>query len=300
LLNITGGSIGRAAYVLEDISKANINQHVCIIRPVLLNSNFIHKFVVSPHFQNTILDSTTGAGREGLPKNNLEKFLVVIPPLSEQSEIVRRVEKLLGYCEELERELELAAGFASMLKQSLLRDVFDRDSVTKGTVELSRKPEKHTATPIIFGWTDKNRYAAAVFLALVHKHGSIDINTGEGVFNRLASPGHLRAGLTTPDKNRFNSIEKNFDDYFNTVKIKETVFWRYLLSNLVSRQFLREGNGKFFKGAKFNEASCEFPLSAVEELVEFGWIAYQATSDQHDEPSRQKVRTKQNSQFAYS
>ena len=33
LLNITGASIGRCFYVDENFGEANINQHVCIIRP---------------------------------------------------------------------------------------------------------------------------------------------------------------------------------------------------------------------------------------------------------------------------
>ena len=32
LLNITGASIGRSAYIPEELPKANVNQHVCIIR----------------------------------------------------------------------------------------------------------------------------------------------------------------------------------------------------------------------------------------------------------------------------
>ena len=99
LLNITGGSMGRCAYVPKDFNDANLSQHVCIIRPILLNPIFLHNLVLSPFFQDMIFSSTTGAGREGLPKNNLEQFVIPIIPLEEQKEIVKKIENLFKICD---------------------------------------------------------------------------------------------------------------------------------------------------------------------------------------------------------
>lgn len=49
LLNITGGSMGRCALVPNDFEEGNVSQHVCIIRPLLLNNLFLHKLVLSPY-----------------------------------------------------------------------------------------------------------------------------------------------------------------------------------------------------------------------------------------------------------
>ena len=48
LLNITGGSIGRSYYVSDEFDEANVNQHVCIIRPNdHIITEFLHAFLIS-------------------------------------------------------------------------------------------------------------------------------------------------------------------------------------------------------------------------------------------------------------
>jgi len=88
LLNITGGSMGRCAIVPPEFNEGNVSQHVCIIRPIKINSSFLHIICLTPYFQSLIFSSTTGAGREGLPKYNLEKFLIPLPPLQDQKDIL--------------------------------------------------------------------------------------------------------------------------------------------------------------------------------------------------------------------
>jgi len=65
----------------------------------------LHNLVLSPIFQDMIFSSTTGAGREGLPKNNLEQFIIPIIPLGEQKEIVKKIENLFKICDELEEQI---------------------------------------------------------------------------------------------------------------------------------------------------------------------------------------------------
>ncbi len=92
LLNITGGSMGRCALVPADFGEGNVSQHVCIIRPIDLIPAFVHELILTPYFQSLIFSSTTGSGREGLPKYNLEQFLIPIPPIQEQEMIVSFLE----------------------------------------------------------------------------------------------------------------------------------------------------------------------------------------------------------------
>ncbi|WP_456373843.1 restriction endonuclease subunit S, partial [Methanocaldococcus sp.] len=124
LLNITGGSMGRCAYVPKKFNEANINQHVCIIRPILFNSIYLHKLILSPIFQKMIFSSTTGAGREGLPKNNLEQFIIPLPPLEEQKQIVKKIEILFSLCDKLEEQINTSKKSAEMLMQSVLKEAF--------------------------------------------------------------------------------------------------------------------------------------------------------------------------------
>ena len=66
LLNITGGSLGRCAIVPANFQRGNVSQHVCIMRPILIVSEYFHAFVLSSSFSKSI--KITGSGREGLPK----------------------------------------------------------------------------------------------------------------------------------------------------------------------------------------------------------------------------------------
>ena len=130
LLNITGGSIGRSAIVHDEIDEANINQHVSIIRPVERDmSQFVHKVLVSPYFQNMIVEMQTGAGREGLPKNKMDRILIPIPSLDEQAAIIEQVEALMDLCRQLEIEIKHARTCAENFLQAVLKEAFTSKTV---------------------------------------------------------------------------------------------------------------------------------------------------------------------------
>lgn len=127
LLNITGGSIGRCAVVTDEIDEANINQHVAIIRPIEKRLNlFLHSVILSPYFQTKIEDAQTGAGREGLPKNKMDRILIPVPSSQEQAAIVERVEALMATCRELEAEIEHSRTHAADLLQAVLKEAFSQ------------------------------------------------------------------------------------------------------------------------------------------------------------------------------
>ena len=91
LLNITGGSLGRCAIVPNEIDRGNVSQHVCILRPIIIKPEYLHTFILSSLFTKTM--KITGSGREGLPKYNLEKMLLPVPPLEEQTRIIHELNK---------------------------------------------------------------------------------------------------------------------------------------------------------------------------------------------------------------
>ena len=124
LLNITGGSIGRASIVPSNFTEANVSQHVTIIRPLTIYPFYLHKVILSPFFQTSILNAVTGAGREGLPKYNLETILFPLPPLVEQKAIVAKVEKLLAYCDRLEEQINNSKENSEQLMHAVLKEAF--------------------------------------------------------------------------------------------------------------------------------------------------------------------------------
>lgn len=86
LLNITGGSIGRSCLVPDNIGRANVNQHVCIIR--LLNANssmneWVAYFFKSIVIKEQINQCQNGAAREGLNFEQISGFRICVPPEKE-------------------------------------------------------------------------------------------------------------------------------------------------------------------------------------------------------------------------
>ncbi len=89
LLNITGASIGRTNLVPENFPKANVNQHVCIFRPIKnsLSSLFLYNLFCSQVAKEQILCGENGTSREGLNFEQAGNLLFTIPPLQEQKQI---------------------------------------------------------------------------------------------------------------------------------------------------------------------------------------------------------------------
>lgn len=121
LLNITGGSIGRCYYINDSFGEANVNQHVCIIRPIRSKAltSFLHSFLGSYSGQLQIRMSQTGGNREGLNFEQLGNFVLAIPPLSDQHRIVHYIETETTRIDRetsiLKREIELLAEYRQAL-----------------------------------------------------------------------------------------------------------------------------------------------------------------------------------------
>ncbi|HAT1174722.1 TPA: hypothetical protein JAJ60_002678 [Corynebacterium striatum] len=94
LLNITGASIGRSCVVPESIGIANVNQHVCVIRPDLtsIDSTFLH-YLWSTLGQEWVFRNQNGATREALTFREIRAATFPVPSISTQRRIVEKVQK---------------------------------------------------------------------------------------------------------------------------------------------------------------------------------------------------------------
>ena len=101
LLNITGGSLGRCAVVPADFNRGNVSQHVCIMRPILVEPEYFHALILSSYFAKSI--KITGSGREGLPKYSLEQMAFPLPPLAVQHRIVAEIERWFSLIDQIEQ-----------------------------------------------------------------------------------------------------------------------------------------------------------------------------------------------------
>jgi type I restriction enzyme, S subunit len=125
LLNITGASIGRSTIVPVGFGEGNVNQHVCIIRtkPTLL-PEFLALYLNSLVGQEYIMAKQNGMTRQGLNYSQIKAMPIPIPPLEEQKEIVKKVEALFAYADQLEEAYERVKESVDQLPQSILAKAF--------------------------------------------------------------------------------------------------------------------------------------------------------------------------------
>ncbi|QOY52729.1 restriction endonuclease subunit S [Candidatus Sulfurimonas baltica] len=106
LLNITGASIGRTA-IYKDTTRANVNQHVCIIRLTeQLNNEYLSFMISTDSFQNQIISNQSGATREALNYTQIKKFNIPYPPILLQNKFASIVEKTEKIKEQEVKKLE--------------------------------------------------------------------------------------------------------------------------------------------------------------------------------------------------
>lgn len=120
LLNITGASIGRCYFYPSNMGEANVNQHVCIIRP---NSKSLTKYVnyclSSEVGQQQIVNNQNGISREGLNFEELGSFKISTPDTNEQKRIIayldRKTKLIYDQIDREERSIELLKEYRTAL-----------------------------------------------------------------------------------------------------------------------------------------------------------------------------------------
>jgi len=126
LLNITGASIGRSTYVPHYLTDANVNQHVCIIRPCKgIIPDFITKFFNSTFGQDQIFENQIGVTRQGLNFEQVRNLSIPLPPLSEQHRIVARIEELFTMLDAGIEALKKVKVQVKRYRQAVLKYAFE-------------------------------------------------------------------------------------------------------------------------------------------------------------------------------
>ena len=131
LLNITGASIGRASIVPKAFPQANVNQHVCILRPIrgAVTSEYLHLLLCSSQAQARISSLENGTSREGLNFQQVGDLLFAFPPVDEQVELVdtvgRSVKAINLQCEKASSVIDRLIEYRSSIIESAITGQID-------------------------------------------------------------------------------------------------------------------------------------------------------------------------------
>ncbi|MBB6328463.1 type I restriction enzyme S subunit [Algoriphagus iocasae] len=142
LINITGASIGRT-FVFELVEEANVNQHVCILRPE--KEKILPKFLMlqlqSDMIQNQI-KTIEGASREGLTNSTLKNYYIYTPSIERQEELIKEIKtetaKIDQAIAKAEKEIELIKEYREAMIVKAVLGKLDLKVHTKKEMEHAK------------------------------------------------------------------------------------------------------------------------------------------------------------------
>jgi type I restriction enzyme S subunit len=133
LMNIVGPPLGKVSIVPDSFPEWNINQAIAIFRakPVIFNK-YISNFLIFNKTVNwCIRQAKATAGQFNLTLKICQDIPIPLPPLEEQKEIVRRVEKMFEKIDVMEQEYQKAAKLCDRLEQATLAKAFRGELVAQ-------------------------------------------------------------------------------------------------------------------------------------------------------------------------
>jgi type I restriction enzyme, S subunit len=146
LMNIVGPPLGKIALVTDQFPEWNINQALVVYRPHdFLNSLFLYYWLCSLEpIKETLKETRGSAGQVNISLTQARNIFVPLPPLEEQQEIVRRVEKLFALADSLEAKYKKAIQQVKKIEQSILVKAFkgeltDPDPTDEPASELLKR-----------------------------------------------------------------------------------------------------------------------------------------------------------------
>lgn len=96
LIAMTGGTVGKSLFVRElpeDVLL--LNQRVAIVRNLWIDVEYLDLVIKAPHIKN-IINTQKNSTNDNISMTDICNFLVPVPPIQEQSRIVRKLNCLAG------------------------------------------------------------------------------------------------------------------------------------------------------------------------------------------------------------
>ncbi|POP54260.1 restriction endonuclease subunit S [Zhongshania marina] len=117
--------MGEAGIVPKGVTLC-MGQRMMLLRPMpaFINAEYVLLNIQSLQFQQRMSRQAIGTGVKHLRVADVEALPFPLPPKAEQTEIVRRVEQLLTYADQVEQQVKNAQARVNQLTQSILAKAF--------------------------------------------------------------------------------------------------------------------------------------------------------------------------------
>lgn len=121
-----GAKLGKARIVESD-EKFIVSYSCCTVRTLNPNIKYLNFLLDSGFVLKQAVGHTTMNSIPDLGIQKIKEFLIPLPPLSEQSLIVQKLDELMQYCNELEASIKQSETQNEKLLQQVLREALRKD-----------------------------------------------------------------------------------------------------------------------------------------------------------------------------
>jgi len=135
-----GANRGDCCMVPLDYVKPLNCANIVFARPKLIESAFLSLYLQGPG-RSLMLRETTGSAQGVINTKAVAAINILVPPLAEQKEIVKRALRMLRFAEELLARISLASRAVEQSPQSILAKAFRGQLVPASTTNLMMSPE---------------------------------------------------------------------------------------------------------------------------------------------------------------
>ena len=124
LTTITGGNVGKCAFVDSNIEESYVSQSVSLTKLTFIECvKFIYYCFLSPiGTSEDLKKSIYGIGRPVLSLPQISALKVPLPPLEIQERIVSKLDELMQFCDHLENSVKKSQKLNEQLLQQVLRE----------------------------------------------------------------------------------------------------------------------------------------------------------------------------------
>lgn len=126
VMNIVGPPLGKVAIIPNDYKEWNINQALAIFRPIkYLLSEYVYIVLSCDSTLLPVLPDVKGiVGQSNISLEQCRNLLFPLPPIEEQTEIIRRVKLAFEKLDKIESKYQKAKEYSDKLTQSILNKAF--------------------------------------------------------------------------------------------------------------------------------------------------------------------------------
>lgn len=146
LLTIVG-ALGRTAVVPEVFYEFTLQRSVAVLKPVIIDSNYLRYLLDSAIAQNFFLDNAKGTAQKGIYLKALGSMQIPIAPLAEQASIAQKLNELLSQVDTLKARIDAIPVLLKRFRQSILAA-----AVSGRLTEEWRKQNFRLGSAELLGW----------------------------------------------------------------------------------------------------------------------------------------------------